>query len=568
MPNNSTEYTINLRDLVSSKLQGVINSFQKTQQEAEKTDNTLMRVGQGVAAYFAIDRVKSFATEVVQVGASYEKLEIQFKNLTKNAEYGEKVFARLKDDAKTSPFGVEELASANAMLMSAGMSADDARTDIQALGNAVAYAGKGNDEFIRMAANMQQIQAVGVATAGDIRQFGIAGINIYRALADATGQPIEKVKEMTVSYDLLSYALRKANTDTGVFAGGVSSMADSTEIKLSNLSETWKNALDDIFKKNKDIINSTIEMGNTMISTMKESIIWIRENSLYLGLFAGVVGATVVAWKAYAFWQNVNKVGSIAYNVILFAQMALQEGLTAALYATGIAGQVMWASLTLGITAVIAGLVIAYNKFQGFRAAIHGIGAVVKQIFTNIGNFFKTTFEPIFKAIDYVKQGKYKEAAKEAGILAYNLSPVGMGINFAKSQTGYIDAYKKGVTDLIANENQGSAIMKGMPGYTKSDFLPFLKGSEFGGASKMLPKATTNNSNGLFDNNSPKLKKDKTTSRAGGGSGNTVNITIGSLVKDLSISVADTKAVVPKIKQEVEKALVALTNDVNVMIYQ
>ena len=58
-----------------------------------------------------------------------------------------------------------------------------------------------------MAANMQQIKTVGKATAMDIRQFGIAGINIYEMLHRSTGKSIEQVKEMDVSYEDLSKAM-------------------------------------------------------------------------------------------------------------------------------------------------------------------------------------------------------------------------------------------------------------------------------------------------------------------------------------------------------------------------
>ncbi len=131
------------------------------------------------------------------------------------------LYKQIQQDAAATPFGTEGLLEVNKALVSAGLGAKEARADTLALANAISAVGGGNAELSRMAANMQQIKTVGVATAMDIKQFGMTGINIYQILADATGKSIDQVKEMDVSYELLSKALQKAGAEGGVYFGAM-----------------------------------------------------------------------------------------------------------------------------------------------------------------------------------------------------------------------------------------------------------------------------------------------------------------------------------------------------------
>ena len=56
---------------------------------------------------------------------------------------------------------------------------------------------------------------MGKASAADIKQFAMAGIDIYGILADYTGKSTAEVQNMTVTYDLLTAALQKASEEGG-----------------------------------------------------------------------------------------------------------------------------------------------------------------------------------------------------------------------------------------------------------------------------------------------------------------------------------------------------------------
>ena len=158
---------------------------------------------------------------------------------TMAAEEAGKVIEKVKQDAARTPFSVSGLAEAEMLLISAGVNAEDSRKTILALGDAVAATGGGSDVLSRMSANLQQIKNVGKATSMDIRQFAMAGIDIYGMLADYTGKTTKEVQEMEVSYDVLTAALEKAGAVGGRYYGGMAMQAQTYNGKISTLKDNF-----------------------------------------------------------------------------------------------------------------------------------------------------------------------------------------------------------------------------------------------------------------------------------------------------------------------------------------
>ena len=178
-------------------------------------------------------------SKVVEVGLDYnkqiEKYQTSLTTLTGSAEKANDVIEQIKKDAAATPFDINSLVSANSLLISAGVSADKARTDIINLGNAISATGGGSEELARMAINLQQIQNIGKATSMDIKQFANAGIDIYSLLADYTGKTKKEVSDMTITYDLLTGALEHASQEGGKFAGAMEAQSKTVNGMQSTL---------------------------------------------------------------------------------------------------------------------------------------------------------------------------------------------------------------------------------------------------------------------------------------------------------------------------------------------
>ena len=175
----------------------------------------------------------------VEYNAQMESYQTAFAAMIGSTEEAEKALEDIKKNASKSPFDLSSLIQANQLLLTTGETAEDTAKVINALGDAVAYTGGGNDELTRMAQNLQQIKNVGKASSTDIKQFAMAGINVYGILSDYLGVNIDQVKELDISYEDLSNALIQASEDGGQYYGAMESQAETFNGQVTQLKSNW-----------------------------------------------------------------------------------------------------------------------------------------------------------------------------------------------------------------------------------------------------------------------------------------------------------------------------------------
>lgn len=243
-------------------------------------------------------------------------------------------YTNVKKDADVTPYSIESLLQVNRALISAGASAAEARNDALGLANAIAATGGGNDELMRMAANMQQIKTVGVATAADIKQFGYAGINIYKILADYTGKNVEQVKEMEVSYNVLADALNHAAQQGGAFAGALEAQGQTLSGKWSTFMDQLQGTAQDIGDFLSPVLKKVLQVATEVVdfwrllfknmgAIMQNNAGWLRDKMAYIGdlmlISLKIKGLEILAWA--------DELGRGIYNSISSAISGISGGL-------------------------------------------------------------------------------------------------------------------------------------------------------------------------------------------------------------------------------------------------
>ena len=190
-----------------------------------------------------IKKVAQTISEVGKMGVEYnaqiETYQTALTTLTGSAEKANKIIEQVKKDAAATPFEVSSLVKGNQLLISAGLSAEQARDDILALGNAISATGGGEEELSRMVVNLQQIKNVGKASALDIKQFAYAGIDVYSLLADYTGKTREEVSDLEISYEDLTGALKYASQEGGKYFNAMEKQSKTFNGQLSNLKDNF-----------------------------------------------------------------------------------------------------------------------------------------------------------------------------------------------------------------------------------------------------------------------------------------------------------------------------------------
>lgn len=248
----------------SSFEQGVDRARAKTSALAGELNPRFSGIGKTLTSAFVksqllatsiIGLAKKFTSlgeGIVNQGVAFnkqmEKYTTGFTNMLGSAEKAQAVLNQIKQDAARTPLNVDSLVQANQLLISAGVSAGEARSTILALGDAVSATGGGSEVLSRMAANLQQIKNVGKAASIDIKQFAMAGIDIYGVLADYTGKSTSEVQGMTITYDLLTAALKKASEEGGRYYNAMETQSQTLSGRIETLKDNWAQLLGTLTK--------------------------------------------------------------------------------------------------------------------------------------------------------------------------------------------------------------------------------------------------------------------------------------------------------------------------------
>ena len=290
--------------------------------------------------------IVALGTVGINYNAQMEQYRTMFTTLTGSAEEADRVIQQLQADAQKSPFDSASLIQANQYLISAGVSADEARTMINSLGDAVSATGGGSAELERMAQNLQQIKNVGKASSQDIKQFANAGINIYGLLAESTGKSIEQVKEMDVTYEELTKAFQMASSEGGKYYGAMeaqgqtlngslSATKESIQMLLGSIMESAMPVIVQVLQKVQEVINYLMNLDDgtkriilivggliavlgpalmiigTIISTIGTLITWIGALFSPIGLIVGAIaGVIAIGVALYKNWDTIKQKGS------------------------------------------------------------------------------------------------------------------------------------------------------------------------------------------------------------------------------------------------------------------
>ena len=267
-------------------------------------------------------------------------------------------------------------------MISAGLSAEDARTDILNLGNAIAATGGGSDELNRMAANMQQIKNVGKATAADIKQFANAGINIYGLLAESTGKTVEQVKEMDVTYEELSKAFAMASAEGGKYYGAMEAQSQTLNGSLSATKESIQMLLGEIMEAAMPIIVKVLQKVKEVIDWLSSLDDSTKKTILIVGAILAALGPVISV-----IGMIVTGIGGLVTAIgFLFSPVGIAIA---------------------AITALIAIFLKFYTTNEQFREGVNASAKLVKDKFVaikdSVVNAMTTARDFVKNAIDKIR---------------------------------------------------------------------------------------------------------------------------------------------------------------------
>lgn len=346
------------------KFKGDTSEANEAVKEQEKNLNGLKKKGELAFAGMTA-AADAFAASILKSGINYnaqiETYLTRLETLTGSAEKANEVLTQIKKDALATPFEVSSLTSAESLLLATGMSAEQARGDILALGDAIAASGGGNEELSRMAVNLQQIKNVGKASALDIKQFAYAGIDIYGLLADSMGVTREEVSQLDVTYEMLSNALQKASQKGGKYYGAMEKQSKTYNGAMSNLKESF------------EVFTGSVSEG--LFNALKSVIVPLTNMFDWLTKNKDVVMAIAIPLLTFI---NIFAGFMIVSKVI---------GLLSSLWAVMMANPIV--AIVAAIVGLVAGFIYLWNNVEGFRNFFIGVWEGIKTAFGVVVDFIK-----------------------------------------------------------------------------------------------------------------------------------------------------------------------------------
>jgi hypothetical protein len=207
----------------------------------------------------------------------------------------------------------------------------------------------------------------------------------------------EKYEKATLRLANAEFLLAEASQQAGdyatdlanVFGGAAAKSADTLEGRTRRMTIALDNAKENIGFALMPVIEAVIPV-------LEKMSFWIQDNTkvavIIGGVIAGVASAVLVANAAMKVYQATLVIVKVAQAALNFVMAANPIGL-----------------VVIAIAALVAALVLAYNKSETFREGVHAmfefvktaIGAsvnLIKGYLTFVMNFYKTIFNGIAKA--------------------------------------------------------------------------------------------------------------------------------------------------------------------------
>jgi len=183
----------------------------------------------------------------VKAAANRESSQVRFKSLLGGGAAGESsatdLLDKLSSFAKTTPFALTQLRDLAQQTLGGGFAKAEIIPLLQKLGDVTQG---DNVKLNRMLQNMIEIKNVGKAFTRDIRQFGRAGIPIFKELQKnlgLTGMQLDNmITSGKVGYKEIENALITMTKEGGTFFQNMSAQMNTFNGQLNNLGDTITSA--------------------------------------------------------------------------------------------------------------------------------------------------------------------------------------------------------------------------------------------------------------------------------------------------------------------------------------
>lgn len=443
---------------VSQSWKGYI---EKVKESNSETQSLASGIGRVVGTLAVLQGVKS----IVQMGADLEQSKISFEVLLGSAQKAQTMLAGLNKFANETPYENKPLIDQAKLLLSFGTSAEKILPTLKMLGDI----GMGDtNKMNSLTLAYAQMSSAGKLQGQDLLQMINAGFNPLQELSKMTGKSIgflrSEMEKGKISASMVESAFQHATSKGGMFFGMMERMSKTSAGQFSTLTGGLRQAGAELGLK-------LLPYINTLLSMLIPLADWIGRN---VDMIAQLSNVVMIALAAFYLITGAVKAWTIASELLAFVTgkqtwAQLQLNLAMSLNPIGI--------VIIAFAALIALIVIAWNKFAWFRGGIMGLWETFKlftnfikdavvgtikgiiDMFSGLGQIIKSVFSGDWEGVKNgaIKAGKGWVMSMGGGSIVKSAIDNGskVGETWAKGYNNGLKSFAKSAADKKA-KNEGA----------------------------------------------------------------------------------------------------------------
>ncbi len=262
----------------------------RVQRNMRSMTSNLTSLGQSMTKAITLP-LAGLGAMAVKSAADLEQLETSFVSLTGGVEEAAAMMEQLNEFTAKTPFQIENVANAARQLIASGTEISQVNEQLQFLGDIAATSGVTIEEI---AAIFAKVNAKGKVELENLNQLAERGIPIFKALADATGLPADKLGAGRVSVDQFNEVLKSFATEGGFAAGAMERLSQTAAGKFSTALDNLKIAGAEIgnlvLPAVTKLLDLIVEMAQKFAATSQST----KALMLEVGLLVGAIGPMIV----------------------------------------------------------------------------------------------------------------------------------------------------------------------------------------------------------------------------------------------------------------------------------
>ncbi len=339
--------------------------------------------------------------------AKYQGIDNAINFTSGSAQEGSKSLSFL--DRTTEKMGLEALSAKEGFstlsgsMMGTQLQGEATRRIFQQVATAATVLNMTGEESKRVYLALGQMMSKGTVASEELKgQVGEPLKGAFKIAADAMGVTQAQLGKMMEKGELVSSVfLPKFGAQLEkVFGGGLAKASQSLTANLNRFDSEWLRTKTVLVEEALPAVMVVMRGVRRLMEGVRTATAFVREHSTAFKVLGGVVltvGAAILAYNAYI------KIAALR-TAAWAAATALYE--TVAIAAAGATGgwstamAILNAVMTLnpiglivaGVAALVAGVVYAWNTFEGFRGFLYGFAFGAMELFKGLGNIISGAF--------------------------------------------------------------------------------------------------------------------------------------------------------------------------------